>query len=420
MKRLFGRGSFIYLHRIWAAAVLATSVVLCVAVVPAGSIPSVSKGTVGTGALAHESTSVTVPVGAPDASEPSGQSPPGPHAMPGYRESYVTDFNGSTVPAGWDVYTGEPGGDPGAQWGASHVVVSGGMLQLSTWQDPAYGGEWVAGGLCQCGISANTYGAYFVRSRMTGPGPTQVELLWPTSGWPPEIDFDETFGGDTFSMVTLHWSSTNQQIHNSVNANMEQWHTWGVIWTPTSVTYTLDGQVWSQVDVAADVPHQPMTLDIQQQTWCDVAPNSNSPSTCPTTPQSTQVDWVAEYTPTSSSSTTATALPTTNAFTVGPFSTNSWSLTTRLRAQIDALATNIADTRDMKIVLTGYGDTSSTRAKSLVISRDRALSVDRFLKKRLVDLNVASVQIVAAWKGGSKTSTSSASINTPVVLARIS
>jgi outer membrane protein OmpA-like peptidoglycan-associated protein len=105
---------------------------------------------------------------------------------------------------------------------------------------------------------------------------------------------------------------------------------------------------------------------------------------------------------------------------VGPFSTNSWSLTTRLRAQIDALATNIADTRDMKIVLTGYGDTSSTRAKSLVISRDRALSVDRFLKKRLVDLNVASVQIVAAWKGGSKTSTSSASINTPVVLARIS
>jgi outer membrane protein OmpA-like peptidoglycan-associated protein len=413
MRRRIGGRRIRFRKRIFSGSVLVMSAMLAAIALPAGSIPA-----------AHDAVAATIPVGTVDSSEPSGQSPPGPDSMSGYRETYVTDFNGSSLPAGWDVYTGKPGGDPGAQWGARHVVVSGGILQLNTWKDPAYGGEWVAGGLCHCGV-ANTYGAYFVRSRMTGPGPTQVELLWPTTGWPPEIDFDETFGGDTYSMATLHWSSSNAQAHNSVDADMEQWHTWGVIWTPTSVTYTLDGKVWGQVNNAAEVPHQPMTLDIQQQTWCDVAQNPNSPSSCPTTPQSTQVDWVAQYTATTSASTTTTTAPTrTSDFTVGPFSKNSSSLTVKLRAQIDALATNIANSGDIKIVLTGYGDTVSTRAESLVISRDRALSVDRFLKRRLVDLNVAGVHIDAVWKAssGSTSSTSAASISigTPDVLARIS
>ena len=115
---------------------------------------------------------------------------------------------------------------------SAHVEVNGGLLQLNAWRDPAYGGEWVTGGVCQCQVT-NTYGAYFVRSRMTGAGPTQVELLWPASGWPPEIDFDETYGPVTSSMGTLHYTSNNSEIHNVVNVDMTQWHTWGVIWTPT-------------------------------------------------------------------------------------------------------------------------------------------------------------------------------------------
>ncbi len=238
--------------------------------------------------------STPFPVGTLDPSSPSGYAPPAADAMAGYTQSYVTDFSGSTLPSGWYTYSGRPGGDPGAQWASSHVSVSGGLLTLNAFQDPAYGGEWVTGGLCQCGV-ARTYGAYFVRSRVTGAGPTQVELLWPANNtWPPEIDFSETGGaidGSTASDIWAASGSGRSQVQSHVSLDMTQWHTWGVIWTPTTITYTVDGRVWGEVTNTGSIPSIPMTLDIQQQTWC------SSGYACPSAPQSMQVAWVAEYAP---------------------------------------------------------------------------------------------------------------------------
>lgn len=233
---------------------------------------------------------VTYPVGIADASEPSSMAPPSAGAMSGYTQSYVNDFPGSSLPGGWGVFTGSPGSDPGAQWGAAHVTVGGGMLNLNTWKDPAYNNAWVTGGVCQCGVS-HTYGAYFIRSRVTGPGPTQVELLWPTGSWPPEIDFNESGGTTDQTSATLHFGSTNGQDQRRLRLDLTQWHTWGVIWSPTSVTYTVDGREWGSVHVASEISDVPMTLDLTQQTWC------SSSYACPSAPQSMQIDWVAEYTP---------------------------------------------------------------------------------------------------------------------------
>jgi hypothetical protein len=217
--------------------------------------------------------------------------PPSPDALSGYSESYVSDFDGSSLPGGWETFAGQPGGDPGAQWSSAHVTVGDGMLQLNTWQDPAYGNEWVTGGLCQCSVG-NTYAAYFVRSRTTGPGPTVVQLLWPQAHvWPPEIDFDETDGATSGTSATVHWSSANLQEQHHVSIDMTAWHTWGVIWTPREIIYTVDGEEWASVKVASEIPSQAMTLDLTQQTWC------SSGFACPSSPQSMQVDWVAEYTP---------------------------------------------------------------------------------------------------------------------------
>src|SRR5271169_5230543 len=79
---------------------------------------------------------IAYPVGVPSASEPSGRAPPGPQSLAGYRLIYLNDFPGSTVPPGWDVFAGVPGGDPGGQFGEAHVTVSGGLLRLNTWRDP--------------------------------------------------------------------------------------------------------------------------------------------------------------------------------------------------------------------------------------------------------------------------------------------
>jgi beta-glucanase (GH16 family) len=211
--------------------------------------------------------------------------------MTGYTQTYVDDFSGSSL-AGWAAYSGSASGDSGSQWGGvSHAVVANGMLSLETFQDPNYNNEWVTGGVSQ--NTVQTYGAYFVRSRVTGAGPTNVELLFPAVGWPPEVDFNET-GGDTTGMTAttifaLSSSGAKSQVQLQQQIDMTQWHTWGVIWTPTSLTYTVDGKVWGSITNPAEVPQQLMELDLQQQTWC------SSGYACPTAPQQMDVDWVAEY-----------------------------------------------------------------------------------------------------------------------------
>jgi hypothetical protein len=231
------------------------------------------------------------PIGTPNSAEPSGEAPPDSSTLNGYTLSYVNDFTGTSLPPGWDIFTGLPGGDPGAHFGISHVVVGGGILRLLTYRDKSWRNRWVTGGLCQCGL-AHTYGAYFVRSRVSAPGPNEVELLWPSQNvWPPEIDFGETGGLTSELSASLHYGTTNHLNQIFLGINMTKWHTWGVIWTPTSIIYTVDGQEWGSISVASEIPRIPMTLDMEQRTKCSFDQQ------CPTHPVSMQIDWVAEYTP---------------------------------------------------------------------------------------------------------------------------
>jgi hypothetical protein len=230
------------------------------------------------------------PTGTPNNAEPSGMSPPSRQALVGYALSYQNDFTGTKVPPGWNVFTGIPGGDPGGHFGISHVVVSNGVLQLNTYRNPAWHNGWVTGGICQCGV-ARRFGAYFVRSRVTGAGPTAVELLWPANNaWPPEIDFNETGGTAASTTSSVHFESNNNVVRSEVAIDMTLWHTWGVIWTPRYILYTVDGRLWGQFRVASDISSVPMTLDFEQRQECE------QHRQCPTVPESMQIDWVAEYT----------------------------------------------------------------------------------------------------------------------------
>jgi beta-glucanase (GH16 family) len=327
-------------------------------------------------------SSATYAVGTPDATQPSGEAPPTSSDISGYQLSYVTDFSGDSIPTGWETFAGTPLGDPGGQFASNHVVVSNNMLQLNTYQDPNFNNEWVTGGICQCAVPY-TYGAFFVRSRMTGPGPTQVELLWPVAGWPPEIDFDETYNSDSASQATFHYGSANLQIHRNIDIDMTAWHTWGVIWTPTSLTYTVDGRVWGTVADPSIIPDQPMTLHIQQQTWC------SADKACPTSPQSTDVNWVAEYT-------TTTAEP----ISVGSFTGDSATLSPGVKARIHQLAKVIVGRQDSAVTLTGYANGSLSRAQALAVSTERAIKVKHFLQRLLASLNDPNVSVVAVGAGG--------------------
>ena len=237
-------------------------------------------------------SNVAYPTGISNVGEPSGLGPPDANAMPGYTQNYVNDFTVNSFPAGWSGFNGVPGGDPGAHFDSRHITVSAGLLRLNTWQDPRYQNGWVTGGLCQCGLS-RIYGAYFVRSRVTGPGPNEVQLLWPINDkWPPEIDFSETGSGVAGTTSTVHWGASNMMEHRQVRINMMKWHTFGVVWTRASIIYVVDGSAWASIPTPPRVPRVRMRLDLEQRTMCALGRQ------CPSRPVSMLVDWVAEYIPT--------------------------------------------------------------------------------------------------------------------------
>jgi hypothetical protein len=231
--------------------------------------------------------------------------PPGPNDLAGYTQTYVNDFTASGIPTGWFVFSGIPGGDPGGHFGAQHVQIGGGLLRLNAWRDANYQNRWVTGGICQCGLS-RVYGAYFARSRETGPGPNEVQLLWPvTNIWPPEIDFNETGASDVKTTETVHYGAQNTMDHGNIQLNMLKWHTWGVIWTATTVTFLVDGRVWARDSKPANIPIVPMDLNFEQRAMCSVGRE------CPKSNVSMLVDWVAEYVPTALLSTTTTTTTST-------------------------------------------------------------------------------------------------------------
>ena len=251
------------------------------------------------------------PVGIVNPAEPSGMGPPGAWALAGYTQAYVNDFTTRTIPTGWNVFNGIPGGDPGGKFGMKHLRMGGGLMRLLTYRDPRFQNRWVTGGICQCGVS-RVYGAYFVRSRITGAGPNEVQLLWPYNDrWPPEIDFNETGASALGTSSTVHYGSQNLMDHRSVQINMTKWHTWGVIWTASVVTYIVDGEVWARVAVPSHTPRVPMRLDFEQRALCSLHRQ------CPTVPVAMYVDWVVEYvlTPTPEPDTTTTSTTSTTSTT---------------------------------------------------------------------------------------------------------
>jgi beta-glucanase (GH16 family) len=240
----------------------------------------------------------------PAATEPGGPLPPS--SLPGWHLTYSTHFNGNSLPDGWSTYSGEPGSDPYGYWDPANVKVSNGELHLLTTanDDPQRPDTYSTGGVGFYG-DTQTYGMYLVRMKSDYEPGLQISnilLLWPADNnvWPPEIDFYEDGGGRRSDyMASLHPGPNGDDccvVRHYLTSSATQWHTYGVIWTPSSITYTLDGRRWATVrrnDVSSDGewPGIPMNLDLQSQ---------NLGSAQPSHPIETMtVAWVAEYAPSS-------------------------------------------------------------------------------------------------------------------------
>jgi hypothetical protein len=238
----------------------------------------------------------------PSKSGPSGAPVP-TGDLPGWHLTYSTAFTGNTLPSGWDAYSGQPGGDPYGYWNPANVSVSGGELHLRTTanNDPQRPDTYSTGGVAYYG-KAQAYGMYLVRMKgddEPGVQISNIALLWPqdNKSWPPEIDFYEDEGAKRSGYTaSLHPGPNGDDcciIRHSTENTGTQWHTYGVTWTPTSITYTIDGRKWATVDKSevsspGTWPDSPMTLDLQSQNLGRAQPTHSI--------ETMTVAWVAEYT----------------------------------------------------------------------------------------------------------------------------
>lgn len=204
---------------------------------------------------------------------------------------FTDDFDGTAMNrTNWAVYNNA--NTPKAHL-ASNVVVHDGMVTLQTKYDSALG-KWTTAGMCLCLNRSlrQTYGEWEMRARVSAGDSRAVALLWPTTGWPPEVDFMEMGGEDVqgtrqLNTMTVHYGprSQNNMIHSSETGDFTQWHTIGVQWSPGVIRYLLDGQVTRTV-ASPNVPNQQMWFGVQ---------TSPEAAAKPTVPVNFDMDWVKEY-----------------------------------------------------------------------------------------------------------------------------
>ena len=239
--------------------------------------------------------------------DPSGQNPA--TTLSGFSLKYTQEFTGGAAPANWNLYTGVPGGETSqeAQWIPGMCTFGGGEA------------HFMASGIDSCGMKyqggAQEYGAWFTRLKAAdepaGELFSDIFLLWPANDqWPPEIDVYEDMGNRSRTVATLFDTVGNlcgspanyQCLLNHTQGNGEndgvantdtEWHTYGVEWTPSGVSWLIDGRVIftapaSQAKPGAAQPALPMQLALQSQNLPG-SPGSASHS------ETMTVDWVEQF-----------------------------------------------------------------------------------------------------------------------------
>jgi hypothetical protein len=287
---------------VWRNAAVTAVVVLLIA---AGTLwifrpKTPTRGTLWIGA-ANASASSSPNGPAYDGPSPSGVPMP-VGDLPGWHQTFAEDFNGEDLSQRWFSYNGQPGGDPGGWFTASHVSQLDGNLVINASPTNTPNGLiYATGGISNAKSFSQTYGKFEVRYRMDdGWGINYAILLWPTdNSWPPEFNIAEDSGqGRQKITATAHWgghgSSHQLDSQKLTGYNFADWHTVGLEWTPTGGSVQIDGKTWAQFP-ADEMPKIPMSLALQTQAWFCGSPLLGCPDSRTPTNVNLQVDWAVAY-----------------------------------------------------------------------------------------------------------------------------
>jgi hypothetical protein len=186
----------------------------------------------------------------------------------GGRLLVADSFDGNSLNAAtWQTYGPNWAGNGGnGLRDGSAVSVGGGVLTITA---KMVGGTLVSGAIAS--RISTTYGRVEFRVR-ADPDPSQatsaVVLMWPTSdNWPidGETDIFETGPAAARSSFTsfVHYGASNQQVWFPHHVDATQWHTMAMDWTPSRLSFYLDGALDGEVTDAAVISDAAQHLCIQ-------------------------------------------------------------------------------------------------------------------------------------------------------------
>jgi hypothetical protein len=210
---------------------------------------------------------------------------------PQFQLVYQTNFN-QPDPTHWTP-TNAPSGPH--HWVPSQLSYGSNGLEIHVSQARLSEGDstWYGGALNF--RQGQTYGAFSVTTSISDGVTKCLAALWPDGPeWPPEVDFQELFAAwpqRTWNQQTVHYgpNGVNHQIVKRVAGHYDQLQTITVEWTPSAITYLLNGQVTGQVTGDGVVPQVPMHLVLASNEQI------SDPRVTPTNPTTYRVAQVAIY-----------------------------------------------------------------------------------------------------------------------------
>ncbi len=155
--------------------------------------------------------------------------------------------------------------------GLNPFAIDGGNLSITIANTPTdlqsglYGRQFTSGLLTTQPTASQTYGYYEIRAEMpTGTGAWPAFWLLPSSGSnPPEVDILEAHGSTANTNVaTIHDVSLTGGVSGTTVLLPDLgtgFHTYGFLWTPTTLSWYIDGTEVKEMATPADM-NQPMYM----------------------------------------------------------------------------------------------------------------------------------------------------------------
>ena len=147
-----------------------------------------------------------------------------------------------------------------------------GVLTITARQTPEelvdllHGKSWVSGRLTSYGSFSQQYGYFEMRAELpAGQGFWPAFWLVPEDrSWPPEIDIFEMLGKEPFvirnSVASEYWGYTLAEGEYSLVPDTSQgFHTYGMLWSPQTIAFLVDGRTLFSVPTPADM-HKKMSI----------------------------------------------------------------------------------------------------------------------------------------------------------------